>query len=142
MALAQEKGRLAQLTKETRILAGPSPTMSATQRLREDVERLRNQCGTLAKRLEMTGHEPDDSGNFYSNIYTGQRPSSSWQCHMCTFRNHPLLDKCEECDMPRIFVGTSPPRTHDSGFGSFRDRNRRGANRDDLPPSLTQTQSA
>ncbi|CAH0588893.1 unnamed protein product [Chrysodeixis includens] len=142
MALAQEKGRLAQLTKETRILAGPSPTMSATQRLRDDVERLRNQCGTLAKRLEMTGHEPDDSGNFYSNIYTGQRPSSSWQCHMCTFRNHPLLDKCEECDMPRIFVGTSPPRTHDSGFGSFRDRNRRGANRDDLPPSLTQTQSA
>ncbi|VVC88595.1 unnamed protein product [Leptidea sinapis] len=47
-------------------------------------------------------------GNFYSNIYTGQRPPSSWQCHMCTFRNHPLLDKCEECDMPRIFVVRSP----------------------------------
>lgn len=141
MALAQEKGRLAQLTKETRILAGPSPTPSATQRLRDDVERWRNQCGTLAKRLEMSGQEPDDSGNFYSNIYTGQRPSSSWQCHMCTFRNHPLLDKCEECDMPRILVGTStsPIRTQDSGFGSFRDRSRRGAN---LPPSLTQTQSA
>lgn len=143
MALAQEKGRLTQLTKETRILAGPPPTVSATQRLRDDVERLRNQCGTLAKRLEMSGHEPDDAGNFYSNIYTGQRPSSSWQCHMCTFRNHPLLDKCEECDMPRIFVGTSPPKTHDSGFGSFRDRNRRGAaSIDDLPHSLTQTQSA
>lgn len=144
MALAQEKGRLAQLTKETRILAGPPPTPSATQRLRDDVERLRNQCGTLAKRLEMSGNEPDDSGNFYSNIYTGQRPSSSWQCHMCTFRNHPLLDKCEECDMPRILVGTSSSslRTQDSGFGSFRDRSRRGANLDDLPTSLTQTQSA
>ncbi|CAB3230636.1 unnamed protein product [Arctia plantaginis] len=141
MALAQEKGRLAQLTKETRILAGPPPLPSATQRLRDDVERLRNQCGSLAKRLEMTGNEPDDSGNFYSNIYTGQRPSSSWQCHMCTFRNHPLLDKCEECDMPRILVGTSPSplRTQDSGFGSFRDHSRRGAN---LPPTLTQTQSA
>ncbi|XP_075980119.1 TAK1-associated binding protein 2 isoform X2 [Anticarsia gemmatalis] len=104
MALAEEKGRLAQLTKETRILAGPPPAPSATQRLRDDVERLRNQCGTLAKRLEMTGNEPDDSGNFYSNIYTGQRPSSTWQCHLCTFRNHPLLDKCEECDMPRILV--------------------------------------
>ncbi|KAJ8715236.1 hypothetical protein PYW08_005217 [Mythimna loreyi] len=108
LALAQEKGRLTQLTKETRILAGPPPTVSATQRLRDDVERLRNQCGTLAKRLEMSGHEPDDAGNFYSNIYTGQRPSASWQCHMCTFRNHPLLDKCEECDMPRIFVVRAP----------------------------------
>lgn len=67
--------------------------------------------------------EQVDSGNFYSNIYTGQQ--STWQCHMCTFRNHPLLNKCEECDMPRILVGTSPARTHDSGFGSLRDRNRR-----------------
>ena len=56
MALAQEKGRLNQLTMETRILAGPAPTVSATQRLRDEVERLRNQCGTLAKRLEMSGH--------------------------------------------------------------------------------------
>lgn len=59
MALAQEKGRLNQLTMETRILAGPAPTVSATQRLRDEVERLRNQCGTLAKRLEMSGHGMD-----------------------------------------------------------------------------------
>lgn len=129
LALNQEKGRLAQLARETQVLAGPPPTPSAAQRLREHVQRLRDQCNNLSKKLEMGGNETDDTGNFYSNIYTGQRPSSSWQCHMCTFRNHPLLDKCEECDMPRIFVGTSPPRTHDSGFGSFRDRSRRiGAN--------------
>ncbi|KAJ0174485.1 hypothetical protein K1T71_009593 [Dendrolimus kikuchii] len=108
LALNQEKGRLAQLTKETQILAGPPPTPSAAQRLREYVERLRDQCNTLSKKLEMGGNETDDTGNFYSNIYTGQRPSSSWQCHMCTFRNHPLLDKCEECDMPRIFVVRAP----------------------------------
>ncbi|XP_072945212.1 uncharacterized protein Tab2 [Epargyreus clarus] len=129
-ALAQEKGRLAQLTKETQILAAAPPTPSATQRLKDHVERLRDECDTLAKRLEMTGTETDDSNSFYSNIYTGQRPPSSWQCHMCTFRNHPLLDKCEECDMPRIFVGTSPATTHDSGFGSFRDKNRRGVSSD------------
>ncbi|XP_023944994.2 uncharacterized protein DDB_G0284459 isoform X2 [Bicyclus anynana] len=125
-ALAQEKGCLSQLNRETQILAASPPTPSAAQRLRDYVERLRDECDTLAKRLEMRGSEPDDMGNFYSNIYTGQRPTASWQCHMCTFRNHPLLDKCEECDMPRIFVGTSPAMTHDSGFGSFRDRNRRG----------------
>ncbi|XP_049876332.1 uncharacterized protein LOC126373969 isoform X1 [Pectinophora gossypiella] len=127
-ALAQERSRLAQLTRETHILAAPPPPAQAAQRLRDYVEKLRDQCDTLAKRLEMGGAEQDDSGNFYSNIYTGQRPPASWQCHMCTFRNHPLLDKCEECDMPRIFVGTSPARTHDSGFGSFRDRNRRPQN--------------
>ncbi|XP_045774394.1 uncharacterized protein LOC123873560 isoform X3 [Maniola jurtina] len=134
-ALAQEKGCLAQLNRETQVLAAAPPSPSAVQMLRDCVERLRDECDTLAKRLEMRGSarvmrvaETDDSGNFYSNIYTGQRPTASWQCHMCTFRNHPLLDKCEECDMPRIFVGTSPAMTHDSGFGSFRDRNRRGAN--------------
>ncbi|XP_063829643.1 uncharacterized protein LOC135078970 isoform X1 [Ostrinia nubilalis] len=128
-ALSQEKGHLAQLKRETQILAAPLPPPSATQKLREYVELLRDQCDTMAKRLEMTGNvrererERDDSGNFYSNIYTGQQPSASWQCHLCTFRNHPLLNKCEQCEMPRI-VGTSPPRTQDSGFGSFRDSSR------------------
>lgn len=61
--------------------------------------------------------ERDDSGNFYSNIYTGQQPPASWQCHLCTFRNHPLLNKCEQCEMPRI-VGTSTPKPQDPKLGS------------------------
>ncbi|XP_013148294.1 PREDICTED: uncharacterized protein LOC106110892 [Papilio polytes] len=125
-ALAQEKSRVAQLSRETQILAAPSPSPTAAQRLKNYVERLRDECNTLSKRLEMANNEPEDSDSFYRNIYTGQRPSAMWQCHMCTFRNHELLTKCEECEMPRILVGTSPSRNHDSGFGSFRDRNRRG----------------
>lgn len=31
----------------------------------------------------------------------------SWTCHVCTFRNHPLLKQCEQCDMPRINLGTT-----------------------------------
>lgn len=27
-----------------------------------------------------------------------------WTCSQCTFRNHPLLDKCETCEMPRIML--------------------------------------
>lgn len=117
-ALEQEKRRLAQLTRETAILAAPPPPPSAAQALRDYVQHLRNQCDMLSKKLEMRSSEADDTGNFYNNIYTGQRPSSYWQCHMCTFRNFPLLNRCEECDMPRIYVGTSDA-AHDSGLGSL-----------------------
>ncbi|RVE48044.1 hypothetical protein evm_007356 [Chilo suppressalis] len=106
-ALAQEKGHLAQLTRETQILAAPLPPPSETQKLREYVEKLRDQCNSMSKRVEMPRNartEECDSGNFYSNIYTGQQRSSPWQCHMCTFRNHPLLNKCEQCEMPRFLV--------------------------------------
>ncbi|XP_068617706.1 proteoglycan 4 isoform X2 [Battus philenor] len=107
-ALAQEKSRVAQLNRETQILAAPPPSPTATQRLKNYVERLRDECNTLSKRLEMANNEPDDSDSFYRNIYTGQRPSAMWQCHMCTFRNHELLTKCEECEMPRILVVRAP----------------------------------
>lgn len=30
-----------------------------------------------------------------------------WNCGICTFLNHPDLDKCEQCDMPRIVHGTN-----------------------------------
>lgn len=78
--------------------------------------------------------------DFYRNIYAGQRgpitldfparqtrprlqyqgPTSlpqpdsegpKWNCHMCTFQNHPLLDKCEQCEMPRILHGTKTTPT-------------------------------
>ncbi|XP_059476691.1 TGF-beta-activated kinase 1 and MAP3K7-binding protein 2-like isoform X2 [Neocloeon triangulifer] len=28
-----------------------------------------------------------------------------WTCSVCTFRNHPALRKCEQCEMPRISLG-------------------------------------
>ncbi|KAK0166069.1 hypothetical protein PV328_004519 [Microctonus aethiopoides] len=36
----------------------------------------------------------------------------SWVCRMCTFDNHPLMDQCEQCGMPRfpsLETGTKPP---------------------------------
>ncbi len=30
-----------------------------------------------------------------------------WSCSECTFLNHPALQTCEECDMPRIVIGTT-----------------------------------
>ncbi|XP_049854288.1 TGF-beta-activated kinase 1 and MAP3K7-binding protein 3-like isoform X1 [Schistocerca gregaria] len=36
----------------------------------------------------------------------------SWMCSECTFRNHPLLDKCEQCEMPRILLGGETQDIH------------------------------
>jgi len=33
-----------------------------------------------------------------------ERDEPSWVCTMCTFDNHPLMNKCEECDMPRLLT--------------------------------------
>ncbi|GBP22465.1 TGF-beta-activated kinase 1 and MAP3K7-binding protein 2 [Eumeta japonica] len=140
-AVAAERTRLAQLVRETAVLEAPPPHPSTTRKLREEVHQLREACATLAKHFEISSSAPDtDNADFYSNIYTGQRPSNvgrpaggearrparpappppppqappadaPWQCHVCTFRNYPELTNCEQCDMPRIFVGTStaPP---------------------------------
>ncbi|KAI8439674.1 hypothetical protein MSG28_013373 [Choristoneura fumiferana] len=89
--------------------AAPLPSPAAAQKLRDDVERLRDQCDTLAKQGGLREFILCLSRGF---ITPGKakppkpkkRPPASWQCHMCTFRNHPLLDKCEQCDMPRVFV--------------------------------------
>lgn len=33
--------------------------------------------------------------------------SGGWTCKMCTFQNHPLLNKCEQCDMPLLSAGNA-----------------------------------
>ena len=30
-----------------------------------------------------------------------------WICRMCTFINHPMLPKCEQCDMARVDISNS-----------------------------------
>ena len=40
--------------------------------------------------------------------------SKNWPCFACTFRNHPDLDNCEMCQMPR-FKGTMVPAGHGNG---------------------------
>lgn len=53
----------------------------------------------------------------------GEQP---WQCSMCTFQNHPLLNKCECCENVRILPGSvrilpsrpPPPIPFTTGLGS------------------------
>ncbi|XP_015598783.1 TGF-beta-activated kinase 1 and MAP3K7-binding protein 2 isoform X2 [Cephus cinctus] len=50
--------------------------------------------------------EPAPSRNTIPNVNIDpdrdDRDGPSWVCKMCTFDNHPLMDKCEQCDMPRL----------------------------------------
>lgn len=43
------------------------------------------------------------SGSFPSLVNNDNvNVNESWACQMCTFLNYPLLNQCEQCDMPRI----------------------------------------
>ena len=42
-------------------------------------------------------HDDEDESDSYLDGM-GQ----PWTCNMCTFQNHPLLNKCEQCEMPLL----------------------------------------
>ncbi|XP_026822475.1 uncharacterized protein LOC113560663 isoform X2 [Rhopalosiphum maidis] len=96
------------------------------ERLRNDVELLRIECNKLTVQVDTATENqavPLEKTNkqFYNKIYTGQKVSfgkthkeyqehsenQNWVCPMCTFQNHPILPRCEQCDMARFDLGTT-----------------------------------
>ncbi|XP_021936794.1 TGF-beta-activated kinase 1 and MAP3K7-binding protein 3-like isoform X2 [Zootermopsis nevadensis] len=114
------------------------PIMSSLQKVQElrvEIQRLQEECKRMTQEvdLKLDARVPlgETDEEFYKNIYTGQqgfifppsshlppsRPADSaegphWTCSQCTFQNHPLLDKCETCEMPRILIGTDTCYCH------------------------------
>ena len=43
---------------------------------------------------------------------SGDMKEPQWSCSECTFLNHPALKECEECEMPRVMIGTDIHRIH------------------------------
>ena len=43
---------------------------------------------------------------------SGDMKEPQWSCSECTFLNHPALKECEECEMPRVMIGTDLHRIH------------------------------
>lgn len=43
---------------------------------------------------------------------SGDTREPQWSCAECTFLNHPALKECEQCEMPRVMIGTESQRTH------------------------------
>ncbi|CAK9833630.1 TGF-beta-activated kinase 1 and MAP3K7-binding protein 2 [Anthophora retusa] len=48
-----------------------------------------------------------------NNIDREERDGPSWVCRMCTFDNHPLMNNCEQCDMPRLLDHGNTGETQD-----------------------------
>jgi len=40
-----------------------------------------------------------------TSLSGGSSEEGKWSCSECTFSNHPSLDTCEICEMPRITMG-------------------------------------
>ncbi|TRY95200.1 hypothetical protein DNTS_010012 [Danionella cerebrum] len=85
---------------------------SQNRRLQIDID-----CTLKEKDLLQSRGKFDPRNNFYDNILPGPvvppraKPSvdqrdedfegAQWNCESCTFLNHPALNRCEQCEMPR-----------------------------------------
>ncbi|KAL1465461.1 hypothetical protein WDU94_005033 [Cyamophila willieti] len=69
-----------------------SPRIS---KLRLEIKTLHEECARMTKAVEIS---PENTGT----DEPGDSPG--WKCDMCTLINHPLLPKCEACDLPRVNV--------------------------------------
>ncbi|XP_055943860.1 TGF-beta-activated kinase 1 and MAP3K7-binding protein 2-like isoform X2 [Argiope bruennichi] len=108
------------------------------KKLKEENRKLALECNNLIMEYDLCSKDQTPISatdeDFYSNIFTGPNDgltcksgkskkhdsqsqdkskseddeNSSWKCKSCTFVNHPALEKCEMCELPK-------------GFGSFFD---------------------
>ncbi|KRT82853.1 hypothetical protein AMK59_3242 [Oryctes borbonicus] len=53
----------------------------------------------------ITSNRGQRTFTYQSQPINSEIDGPKWNCHMCTFQNHPLLDRCEQCEMPRILHG-------------------------------------
>ncbi|XP_022241169.1 TGF-beta-activated kinase 1 and MAP3K7-binding protein 2-like isoform X2 [Limulus polyphemus] len=74
------------------IFTGPSgPIPPAVPKQDRESPQLSPGTLTPGNTSGMSEAEENDEGNM-------------WKCSECTFHNHPALDKCEVCEMPRVII--------------------------------------
>merc|ERR1719245_1059983 len=86
-----------------------------------------------------TARVPDTSSllNISTPVPTNQL-MSEWSCSECTFQNHPSLESCEICEMPRITLGTnqSPCFCHNPTFHHLNCLHRKYPLQETPPPRI------
>jgi len=112
---------------ETRVLKNRSKqhciSHSELKGLQNDINQLTVECDNMKKKVNhLTIEDPPSSVGSPStslpptnSSVTSSSEGGSWSCDSCTFHNHPSLDECEMCYMPRIETGTNRSRRHSPG---------------------------
>jgi len=90
------------------------------RKLESDISGLRDNCDTMSNRVTaLTGGKVplgETSINFSDYLSPATAPALAtnpaqpvqlWSCSECTFSNHPDIETCEICEMPRISLGGS-----------------------------------
>ncbi|KAF0296533.1 TGF-beta-activated kinase 1 and MAP3K7-binding protein 2 [Amphibalanus amphitrite] len=98
-------------------------------RLAEENDKLQRECDAISTDIDnlrrMPGRlqSPVSPGASSNHHHLGSQPPGvdedpaegpQWACGSCTFLNHPLITDCEQCEMPRIVLGTY---SQDAGYG-------------------------
>ncbi|XP_043244697.1 uncharacterized protein LOC122393111 isoform X1 [Amphibalanus amphitrite] len=98
-------------------------------RLAEENDKLQRECDAISTDIDnlrrMPGRlqSPVSPGASSNHHHLGSQPAGvdedpaegpQWACGSCTFLNHPLITDCEQCEMPRIVLGTY---SQDAGYG-------------------------
>ncbi|XP_050521704.1 uncharacterized protein LOC126894614 isoform X2 [Daktulosphaira vitifoliae] len=88
--------------------------LKKVEQLRNDVEILKLECNRLTLKVNEAKDntaelfETNEQISMEKNISVDEyQERQNWVCPMCTFQNHPILPRCEQCDMARFDLGTT-----------------------------------
>ena len=70
-------------------------------------------------KFDLASSRPDHGSSIVGSSSSGLVEEQQWPCSACTFLNHPALKNCEECDMPRINLGTTSDAAEQAGRPCF-----------------------
>lgn len=88
--LSAIKRDIASIQEKVKLRASVQPKPSKILKLQLEIKSLQQECALMTKACNSTSATPE-----------GKEPPG-WICYMCTFLNHHMLPKCEQCDMPRV----------------------------------------
>lgn len=98
------------VSSPSRLNRPPPPIPAALRCLSLQQSPFHTQLSPMESRAHFTPPQPPS----YTDVMreTGRTSSlpnlvddvseGEWSCSMCTFLNYPLLNQCEQCDMPRV----------------------------------------
>jgi len=89
-----KKHRLTKL----RLEVSEGPTQQDVNSIQDVITTLQYDIQAEKRKIEIQKSQNEMKEN--KEIYTEE--GVRWQCGHCTFLNHPLMSRCESCDLPKI----------------------------------------